>query len=347
MHSSKGDVYNDRTMPKTKHTISQQERQQPSAESRPNHAPAAPTYFRAYLINTRVREMMAEAIAKFRPPASPEEQEVERLVQAATTPLELVRLAGGVKGAVEGEWSKKLEAHGSVVVPIIAQRLKRSQSISDERVRTKTIDNLVGALRWQGEAGAQALLECFNNLDDYGQSLACVVLGLMHVAGAGDAIWRYYQRIRALEETYVVGAMWGLADLQDARAADAVDDQWKIRAVLYELFGFTALCGDARLVVPLVSMCVVARNDQEREAPFMAFAAVVQRVGREVSLAQLIEMRGITDAQRDVMAMIVDKSLQLSKRALRARLICITRKERPVLRIKRGWISRIQWGDWQ
>jgi len=55
------------------------------------------------------------------------------------------------------------------------------------------LEELIGALRWQGDAGAWVLRQRFDDLDNYGRCLACVVLGLLDERPAADEIWHFYQ----------------------------------------------------------------------------------------------------------------------------------------------------------
>ncbi|MCL5997140.1 MAG: hypothetical protein M1546_13950 [Chloroflexi bacterium] len=305
-------------MSKAKHRTGRRPRAEPREQVAPVNprdaqTPATATFFRTSLVDARMRALMYGALSKFGSLLRAGERDIARQVNDAQTPQDLVRLAAVVKGAAEGEWHKRLEAYGPASVPVIEQRLKTCQSIHDEDERTKTMENLIAALRWQGAAGARALLACFDNLDDYGQSLACVVLGLLRSNLAGDVIWRYFQRVRKSDESYFVGALWGLIDLQDPRAADALDDLWRNGPDFNELYGFMARSGDARAVIPLMAECAAAENQQEREPPFTAFAAVAQRVGREACLAQLSQVGQPTGEQRRIMTQIVDSALAVPR----------------------------------
>jgi hypothetical protein len=148
------------------------------------------------------------------------------------------------------------------------------------------LEKLIGALRWQGDAGAGALLERFDGLDDYGRSLACVVLGLLGERSAADKMWHFYQRvIHSRRESHFTGALWGLIELGDERAGEALADLVGQGRDFYELYGFLSLAGDARVLVPLLSR--IAQESKENEQAAMALVSIAHRIGRDAFMAEL------------------------------------------------------------
>jgi hypothetical protein len=56
----------------------------------------------------------------------------------------------------------------------------------------------------------------------------------------------------------LVGALWGLIDLQDERAADALLELLTQGRRFYELFGFLSRAGDRRAIIPLLQLAMGA-----------------------------------------------------------------------------------------
>jgi hypothetical protein len=155
----------------------------------------------------------------------------------------------------------------------MADRLRSARGIKDPDERDRTIDRLVEALRWRGQAGSGALLDSFDELSDYGKSLASAALGLIgpveRRAEAGDKIWDFHEKVKwERQESNFVGALWGLIDLQEPRAAQALLEHLLIGKFFYELFGFLSLAGDENSIVPLLS--VVMNKPADRDDAMMA-----------------------------------------------------------------------------
>jgi len=142
-----------------------------------------------------------------------------------------------------------------------------------------------------------ALLDCFDDLDEYGKSLACVTLGLLEAQGAADTIWAFYRRVQEeISENYFVGALWGLIDLKDRRAADALAGLLWNERYFYELFGFLSLAGDARSIPPLLLLSVQGRGDIQQHAA-MAQLSIAHRIGREALLTEF-QKAGLQTAEQ-------------------------------------------------
>lgn len=130
-------------------------------------------------------------------------------------------------------------------------------------------------------------MERFDDLDDYGQSLACVVLGLLGAQDSADRMWAFYEKVkRDRRRTCFVGALWGLIDLKDGRAGGALADLLMQGRNFYELFGFLSLAGDARAVVPLLMVATQLPETLQMHAS-MALVSVAHRIGRDALLAEL------------------------------------------------------------
>jgi hypothetical protein len=208
-------------------------------------------------------------------------------------------------GLGEPTWQKRMRQFGPEMVSLISERLKTAKDIRDRDIQDMTLENLIGVLRWRGEAGAKVLLERFDDLNDYGQSLACGMLGLLEAEEGADRIWRFYQRtVHRRRGNDFVGAMWGLIDLKDERAGQALVDLLKNKHLFYELFGFFSLAGDARAVLPLLDE-IEWRPDERKADPMMALVGVAYRIGREALLAEF-EKGASPDEPREDMEALAD-----------------------------------------
>jgi hypothetical protein len=207
-------------------------------------------------------------------------------IERAMTAEEVVGIVTQASGMGEQVWQDRMRQFGPEVVPLISERLKAARDIRKENTREKTLERLIAELRWRGDAGAKALMECFDDLDDYGQSLACVALGLLGAQASANKIWAFYQQEEHNRRNrYFVGALWGLIDLKDERAGGALADLLMRGRVFYELFGFLSLAGDARAVIPLL-MAVTQLPEQEQMHAAMALLSVAHRIGRDALLAE-------------------------------------------------------------
>jgi hypothetical protein len=169
-----------------------------------------------------------------------------------------------------------------------------------------TFEKLIAELRWRGDAGATVLMERFDDLNDYGRSLACVALGLLGAQASADKIWTFYQRAeRNQSETYFVGALWGLIDLKDERAGGALASLLMWGRNFYELFGFLSLAGDVRAVIPLL-MAVTQLPEKEQRHASMALVSVSHRIGRDALLTELDKIGRPEEPRRERVAVADD-----------------------------------------
>jgi hypothetical protein len=115
-----------------------------------------------------------------------------------------------------------MRAFGPSAVPEVVARLRGDWLASHAKARTGIQERLIAVLRWSGPAGAQALADCWDGFDDYGRALACVALGLLDAKSEADRLWTFFADMQCRAKRHWVGALWGLIDLDDRRAADAV-----------------------------------------------------------------------------------------------------------------------------
>ena len=275
----------------------------------PTDFPSAPTLFRLNLLDRRTHALLRRIPADLKPILLARDREPIELVKQAATPAALIDLASLAAGLAETTWHNRMRELGPEAIPLIAERLAHADEIRDAGHRTRLRENLIGDLRWRGDAGAEALLACFDTLDDYSRSLACVVLGLLGARSGAGKIWHYYQKVvRNTHESYLVGALWGLIDLQDEHIGGALVDVLHRQQMFYELPGFLALAGDAQAIVPLLQTMIRVPQDDGYELA-MALTAIAHRIGREALVAEL-DKTVPAEQSREVSQVRADQILQ-------------------------------------
>jgi hypothetical protein len=208
-------------------------------------------------------------------------------IKRAKTAEELLDLLPLATGLADPVWSEQMSRFGPEVEPLIAERLQKVGRGQNNEKEDMVLERLIAVLRWRGESGGQVLLENFDSLNRYGRCLACVVLGLLQLQAGADKMWTFYQQaVRQRGDTVFVGALWGLIDLQDERAGEALVELLQQRRQFYELYGFLSLAGDERAVLPLLH-ALQRMPEEARMDPTMALLGIGHRLGREALLAEL------------------------------------------------------------
>ena len=269
--------------------------------------PSAVTLFRFSVRDDQSRGVVDQAASRMAPMLWLRDGKIVEQIRAAGTPAEVLDLAAQAQGLAEGAWMARVRQFGLPVASLIAERLKASRDISDEDARDTVRERLIAALRWTGLMGARALRECFASLDEYGQSLACVVLGLLHDTSSAGLMWDYVQKMKSRPQSYFVGALWGLIDLPDGRAGQALAELLHEERSFYELYGMLALAGDARAIVPLVARMLEGKKDDKEDAA-MALPAVAQRIGRQALIAEFKKMSA-SDVEMETLEATADRFL--------------------------------------
>lgn len=260
--------------------------QRPGRAPAPASIPSAQTFFRFPLADPQTRDLLRQATSRLKPVIWTRDRAAVEQIKRAGTAEEVLDLVTVASGLGETAWQDRMRQFGPEVVPLISKRLKTVRNIQDEATQDMALEKLIAELRWRGDAGAGVLMDRFNDLNDYGRSLACVVLGLLGAQGGADRMWTFYQRIvRKRRSTYFVGALWGLIDLKDDRASGALAELLIQGRNFYELFGFLSLAGDARAVVPLL-MAATQLPETEQTHATMALVSVAHRIGRDALLAE-------------------------------------------------------------
>lgn len=239
-------------------------------------------------------------------------KKVQRIQQAQSVE-ELIDFAPSASGLGEITWFERMRHYGPEVIAWIAEALRQAAQIPLEKERKVTFNILISELRWRGTAGADALVENFDALDDYGKCLACVALGLSGAHAAADMIWDYSLAARAARQwDALTGALLGLIDLQDARAGEALADLLSEGFEFYELYGFLARAGDRRAFVPLASRISALQQDHkmkdELKDAMVAMLAIAHRTGRQAVIDEFKHFSGDDDAQHEES---VDQILQI------------------------------------
>jgi len=107
--------------------------------------------------------------------------------------------------------------------------------------------------------------------------------------GAANTIWAFYESAEVdVRKLHFVGALWGLIDLKDQRAADALADLLWEGCYFYELFGFLSLAGDARAVIPLLLLGTIGgvHNNDIGQHAAMSLLSIAHRIGRDALLTE-------------------------------------------------------------
>src|SRR5690242_12092095 len=142
---------------------------------------SAQTLFRVLALDPRAEEALHSIYAAQKMDAtSPAELQALVSIGKAANPTQLIALATLSFGVAQQAWYKRMASFGAEAVTAMTRRLKSSQSIANVQERHLIVERILVSLFKLGDPGAQAIVECFNNLDTYSQSLACVTLGKLH-----------------------------------------------------------------------------------------------------------------------------------------------------------------------
>jgi hypothetical protein len=108
-------------------------------------------------------------------------------------------------------------------------------------------------------------------------------------------------------QSYFCGALWGLIDLKDERAGQALAELLDAERSFYELYGMLALAGDARAVRPLMARMLEGEKDNRQDAS-VALAAVAQRIGHDALIAEFKKMSA-SDVNRETLETTAERFL--------------------------------------
>ncbi len=263
-----------------------QPQRKPVERSTSNTVPSAPTMWRTMHLNVQTQEMVMQATLEIQPALLKRDgPRIDQIENAANLEA-VVALAPTANGLAEPVWYRRMHEFGPTAAGSIAERLNSDWMRRHAKDRTGIQERCIGALRWCGEDGIDALLTCWDSLDDYGQSIACVALGLLGAQRSGNHIWDFFQKVQDTRESLFVGHLWGLIDLKDRRAADALATFLDTGREFYEMYGFISRAGDNRFVFPLIGQTMHGPDNAKGEAMW-ALTGIAHRLGREALAEEL------------------------------------------------------------
>ncbi len=278
-------------------------------------APSAQTLLRTMLLDPETRSMVAARAARLDPTLWKRDQKRLERIESARSVEELLERATSATGMGEEAWLRRMGEFGPGAAPAIAEGFRRLNLAPLHKDRTVIEEKCVEGLRWCGEAGIAPLLEIWDTLSNYGRSLAAVALGLLQARQAADRIWGLYQTVKDnRRENLLIGALWGLIDLHDERAADALWELLEQGRRFYELFGFVCRAGDRRAVIPLLQLAVEG-DRASREQAVWAMTGVAHRIGRSVLLEELARASPPDDGAATTRDAVADRIFSFSAAA--------------------------------
>lgn len=277
-------------------------------------SPSAQSFFRLQLSDERMQDWLTQAVIKIQPRTQDLERDKVAQVKQATTPEQVLDLVTEVKRLSESAWYKRMNQFGPEAVPLVAERLRQLANVRDSKKQGIVYERFLRVLRWMGDAGVEALMDCFDDLTEYAKSQACVALGLMDAQDSAEIIWAFYQAAKKnTRETHFVGALWGLIDLGDARAADALADLLMEQRSFFEIFGFVSLAGDVRAVLPLAAL-IWAGDESTQKSASMALLSVGHRIGKSALMAEMRQAGAQTPDQQRAREKFVKNLMATSPR---------------------------------
>jgi hypothetical protein len=280
--------------------------EQPAAPA-PRIQLSAQTLFRMLALDPKAEEALHAIYAsKNHDESSTVELQALVNIGKAQNPVQLISLTTQSFGVAQQAWYKRMATFGAEALPPMTRRLKSSQSIANVQERHLIVERILVALYKMGEPGAQAILDCFNNLDVYCQSLAAVALGKLNYQPATDTVWSFFQRVKGEADLgAITGALWGLADLQHPQADQALADVMNAGAQFTEQYNLVARAGGPACVKALAHRLNRALQDEaderERYEILFALTAIGHRLGQEQYQALLSD---IVEPEESVSAIV-------------------------------------------
>jgi hypothetical protein len=275
--------------------------------------PSVQTVWRTMYLDWRIYDKLVEAAIKLQPPLWKRDADKIQEIEQAADIEAVLDLAADATGLASYAWPKRIREFGPNAANHIVARLDSDWMRRHARDRTAIQEHYIGALRWCEDGAADALAHCWDSLDDYGRSLGCIVLGLVGARQSADRLWAFYRHARSVPQTLLVGPLWGLIDLGDERAADALIDAMLDQRAFYEKYGFLSRAGDARAVLPLISDAACGSEETRADA-LWALTGVAHRVGRE-GVYQMLRMDTDTsDADNSRLDAFIDQIFRYSQK---------------------------------
>ncbi len=232
-------------------------------------------------LNFGVQDTLAETAMDLLPALwKRDHAKIQRIEQAPDLESAL-DLAPAAMGLADYAWLKRMRGFGPRAADRIVARLNSDwMHRHPAKQRAAIQERYLGALRWCEGRAAGALMDCWDALDDYGRSLASIVLGLVGETSAADRLWAFFQRMRPLPQSIFVGPLWGLIDVGDRRATDALVELAADQRRYYEQYGFLSRAGDHRVVLALIVEALDGTEERRSEAMW-ALTGIAHRIGRD------------------------------------------------------------------
>jgi hypothetical protein len=269
---------------------------------------SAQTLFRLLALDPQAEAALHSIYATKKPDETTPLQ-LQALVQIgqAQNPTQLIALTHLSLGIAQQAWFKRMGTFDKEAIPAAVRRLKSSQSIGNERERHFVVERMLVVLFKLGEPGAQAILDAFNSLDSYSQSLACVTFGVLRYQPAAETMWRYFQSIKdGADVGAITGALWGLIDLRHPQVDEALAAILDTDVQFTEQYNLVAHAGGPACVQSLAHRLNKALgsehpDDGERYEILFVLAAIGHRLGEEQFQTLL---RDVVEPEESVAAIV-------------------------------------------
>jgi len=268
--------------------------------------PSAQTMWRTMHLDFSVQEKLIETAMDVQPSMWKRDASKIRRIEEAADLAAVLDLTPVATGLADYAWLKRMREFGASAAPGIVARLQSDWMRSHRSASAGIQERFIGALRWCADAGAEALIDSWDALDDYGRSLACVALGLLDAHSAADRLWQFFERTRSTPSTDWIGPLWGLIDLADARAADALLELLLAKRVFYERYGFLCRAGDQRAVVPVIAAMLDGPEALHADAMW-ALTGIAHRLGRDRFGEVLSGEGGVAQTSTETIETLVDR----------------------------------------
>ncbi|MFZ0790553.1 MAG: hypothetical protein WAM94_13140 [Chromatiaceae bacterium] len=231
-------------------------------------------------LNFGVQDTLAETTMDLLPALWKRDHAKIQRIEQAPDLESVLDLAPAAMGLADYAWLKRMRGFGPDAADRIVARLTSDWMHRHAKQRSAIQERFLGALRWCDGLAAGALVDCWDALDDYGRSLASTVFGLLGETSAADRLWAFLQRVRPLPQSFFVGPLWGLIDMGDPRASDALVELVADQRRYYEQYGFLSRAGDHRVVLALIAEALDGTDERRSEA-LWALTGIAHRLGRD------------------------------------------------------------------
>jgi hypothetical protein len=274
------------------------------------NVPGAYAIMRTMHLNFGMQEKLLETAAREMPTALARDAAAIQRVENAPGLNEVLELTPEMLGFAEIAWFKRMRSFGSPAAPVIAQWFRSHVLHHPGKDHTGEHEKCIMALGWCGAAGIEAIADCWDDFDDYGRSIACMMLGLLGAHSLADKMWDFYQQVKdQSEENLFVGALWGLIELQDHRVADELLEFLMEGRDFYEIFGFLARAGDQRAVLPLLYLAMNEENEDVQSDASWAVCCIGHRIGRHALIAHMSGGTESNDLEQEKASVLADRIL--------------------------------------